>query len=118
MKTNQNLTGLFLLLTLTTLACKEPGSDEGYAQDSDNAMAAVPSERHDFSLPLYDPEGEGSRGQMVSLRADLLSEGKPVVVNFWATWCGPCLIELPLIVELAVLRLDLIVTTVAVADDS
>lgn len=27
--------------------------------------------------------------------------GKPVVINLWATWCGPCLREMPLLVDLA-----------------
>jgi peroxiredoxin len=28
-------------------------------------------------------------------------KGKPLVVNFWATWCPPCLLETPELVELA-----------------
>lgn len=40
--------------------------------------------------------------------------GKPLLINFWATWCGPCLREIPMLKELQSARPDLQVVGIAI----
>ncbi len=44
----------------------------------------------DFTLPARD----GSKVRLADLK------GQVVMINFWATWCGPCRQEMPLLAQL------------------
>ena len=44
-------------------------------------------------------------------------KGKPLIVNLWATWCGPCVTEMPSLAKLADYLKDKGVAVVAISED-
>ena len=47
----------------------------------------------------------------------VLEAEKPVLVDFWATWCGPCQMQAPVLEALAEKRGDILVGKVNVDDE-
>jgi thioredoxin 1 len=52
-----------------------------------------------------------------NFQAEVLESDKPVLVDFWAPWCGPCRIVAPHLEELAGEREDLRIVKLNVDDN-
>jgi thiol-disulfide isomerase/thioredoxin len=68
-----------LLLTLSLLA--------GPLAAADQTLTPIPQTPQAPAFDLMGPDGERYRLE------DMV--GKPIIVNFWATWCPPCRAEMP-----------------------
>jgi thioredoxin 1 len=53
-----------------------------------------------------------------SFEADVLKSDRPVVVDFWAEWCGPCKTIAPFLEELAADKSAMVVVAKVNIDDN
>ena len=87
---------LGLLAAFGVSSCNS--TDRSSTTNANNAAAPTrPTALATLPQPILDAENKASSGDPIKLGN---YSGKVLLVNLWATWCGPCRIETPELVKL------------------
>ena len=90
------LAGVFVTAVVVTVIIGTRGSDDNEFPDLGDIAAQDPNLPSDeeaappFALPTF-------AGGTFDLTDHVANDGRPVILNLWASWCGPCRAEMPAI---------------------
>ena len=86
-----------------------------YRTVGDSTATEVPEPATAAATPAVAKLPDFSLGNLAGEQQSILSwPGKPLLINFWATWCAPCLREIPMLKELQAAHPDLQVVGIAI----
>ena len=83
--------GIGVFLSAVLLWTSWQGLFQGQSTSGEADVPLTGAQAPEFSLQTLT----GEKVQLTQFR------GKPVMLNFWATWCGPCKEEMPIIQSVA-----------------
>ncbi|UII80518.1 TlpA disulfide reductase family protein [Flagellimonas sp. CMM7] len=99
-----------MLMLFITSGCNGKTKSDNTEKDAQPEYAEVHSELNDpVKFPVYDFE---SFEPLLYMEDD-----KTYVVNFWATWCKPCIVELPYFEKINAVQKDNNVEVILVSLD-
>ncbi len=99
------------VLMLSLAGCAPKSASTASAQESESQANVKETGKRNPAPPF---ELKDASGKLVRLED---YKGKVVLLNFWATWCGPCKIEIPWFVDFQKTYKDRGFTVIGVALD-
>ncbi len=112
------LAGILALTLLLLTGCSGSQAEKSDTKSRDKALknqtspaSSAPQQQARQTTPPpqpavipSNPAEEGERFVLTDINGETRRwsefEGNPLIINFWATWCGPCRVEMPILKEL------------------